>query len=198
MPAASRGLFALLILAVSLPSCAGRAGGSAADLHPTLTLTAAIEEGDMLALVAGWRPMRARHEEAAVPLEIAVVNKGLPGLSFDRESLQLEDASGRRYPVLSPEEVRAAGMTPDVDRRLGEILPVVRGRFPTFETAPSNLVPSFDAPSPRTTTFVPRYALAYDLVYFPRPAGGVRGQTFTLLLKGKEVPDPVICRFRVR
>lgn len=190
------------ILSVVLTGCAAAGGRGAvapgeSPPHPSFSRSSAIEEGTDLALVAGWRPMRARYDAAFVPLEIAIINKGLPALTITRESLVIEDESGRRYPVATPEEVRRAGLVPGLDRRLGEILDVVAGRFPTYERVPSNFTPGFDDPVARDPLVLPRFAWAYDIVYFPRPQEGVRSCMFTLLMTAKELPEPIVCRFRV-
>ena len=56
-----------------------------------------------------------------MPVEVAVVNKGLPGLTLTPESFFLVNEEGRRYPAVGGKELADNYGDVDVDRRLGVV-----------------------------------------------------------------------------
>ena len=169
---------------------------SAASSDPKLSISTYIEEGDLVGLVAGTRLTRTRSEREVIPVEVAVANLGLPGLTLTEESFVLRDAQGHREAVASGEALDRYGST-DVDRRQQELPPVVRGKWNGFRPVFMNFTRSFDEPTVTASLALPRFAYGVDILYFPRPAGGVRGKTFELELSAPELPDPVYVRFAV-
>ena len=190
-------LAALALVSLMLTGCltSGAATRSPSGLDRKLDNTSFIEEGDLIALVAGTRVAFAREHPDYFPLEVAVVNKGLEGLTVTPESFTLVDESGTSYPVVSGEEVRDATNV-DVDRRLSTLAPVIRGRYDGYTEVPGTLTTSFDRPIRRDLQ-LPRFSWAAELLYFPRPADGVRGRTFELFLRARDLDDPVFVRFKV-
>jgi hypothetical protein len=166
-------------------------------LDPKLSLSSYIEEGDSLALIVGTRQAGIVKDPNYLPLEIGVVNKGLTQLTLTPESFTLVDEDGNRYPMVTSEELYREYRRVDVDRRLGEIFQVMLGKFAVYSLVPSNFTPSFDNPTPRQRPVLQRYTLIHDLIYFPRPATGVRGFTFELFMDAPELESPVFVRFRV-
>ena len=190
------GVSVLLLMGCSLSS--SRVGPQGEPLHPTLTRSSYIERGKLLTVVVGTRPTRIRDEAKFMPLEIAVANNGMESLTVTRESFTLVNGDGsKRYSVVSAEELRDTDYNVDVDRRLGEVLPVMNDKYTNYERVASNLSPSFDAPSERSPVRLSRFSWLYDYIYFPWPEGGVEEQSFDLLFKTREMENPVVVRFAV-
>jgi hypothetical protein len=160
-------------------------------------LSSYIEEGKLVALVVGTRPARISNCQGYMPLEIGIANKGLKSLSLTPESFTLIDSAGSRYPMVYSKELYEHYGRVDTDRRLGEVLPVLRAKFQAYAAVPSNFTPSFDRPMDRRRLYLPRYSFTYDLIYFPCPGKGIRGQVFELFMTAPELPDPVFVRFEV-
>jgi hypothetical protein len=182
---------------VSWAGCAPSVGRQPADTDPKLSQSTFIEEGNLVALIVGARVTRLREKKPYIPLEIAVVNKGLPGLSFTAESFTLVDQEGNRYSTVGFDELREGYGNIDLDRRLGEVPPVVRGTRQGYNELPSTLTGSFDKPITRKV-FLPKFGYINDIIYFPTPAAGVRGRKFELFLDAPELEDPVFVRFEVQ
>ena len=189
----------LMVLFLMCGCASGRrpAGDEDGYLARKFALSSYIEEGDLVALIVGARQAGIVKESDYMPLEIGVANKGLSQLTLTPESFVLVDEDGNRYPAIPSTELYREYRRVDVDRRLGEILPVLLGRFPLYSLVPSNFTPSFDFPAPLKRPVLQRHALMQDLIYFPSPATGVRGRTFELFLSSPELESPVFVRFRV-
>ena len=193
---------ALLVLCCSL-LMAGCAAGSYATrtdgppIDPKFSLSSYIAEGKSVVLIVGARAAGIVKGENYVPLEIGVVNTGMKLLSITPESFTLVDEAGNRYPVVSSEELYREYGRIDVDRRLGEIFPVMRGKYASYPRIPSNFTSSFAAPTGRPKPVLNRYTMMYDLIYFPRPQGGLRGHRFELFMSAPELEDPIFVQFRV-
>lgn len=165
-------------------------------LDPKFSIASYIEEGAEVALIVGTRPTGFKEDEPYVPFEIAIVNKGLERLSLTRESFTLVDEEGNEYPAVGRDELARSYGNVDLDRRLGEIGPIVRGRFQAYTQVPSVLTPSFDKPIDRRL-YLRRFNFAVDFLYFPRPATGVRGRRFELFMRAPELEAPVFVKLRV-
>ncbi len=173
-------------------------GGRASDVHPKLSLTAYIEEGDLLAFLVDTRLAGLRSERDFVPLEVGVANKSMSGLTLSLESFRLVDGQDRSYPAVRGEEVqRGYEGSIDVDRRLGTLLPFMLGRFQAYSLVDSKLTRSFDEPLEVNRVQLPRYSMTHDLLYFPRPEDGIKDGVFTMLLTAEQLEEPIVLRFRV-
>ena len=164
---------------------------------PKFSLSSYIEEGNLIALIACSRPTQFREDRPYIPIEIAVVNKNVPFLSLSRESFTLVDEDGNEYPAVSGEELKKGGYSnPDMDRRLGELGPVVRGRWQSYVEVKSNFTTTFD----NAMEFDPkmaRFNYLIDWLYFPTPEKGVKGRRFELFVRSPELEQPVFVRFAV-
>ncbi len=167
------------------------------SLNPTLFRGSFIEEGDLLSLIVGTRVAKHRAKGALMPLEIALAVKGLGGLTLTRESFTLVDEQGVRYPVVGPDELRRARGYGDPDRRLGDILDPARTRFSPYSRIRSNFSPGFRDSLDLPRLYLPRANWIHDVLYFPRPEGGVRGKSFELHLVTPELNDPILIKFKV-
>jgi hypothetical protein len=196
-------LSALLVLTGTL-LLAGCAAGSYSvrtdgpPIDPKFALSSYIEEGKSVAFIVGARPAGIVSGEGYMPLEIGVVNKGMGVLHLTAESFTLVDEEGNRYPVVSSVELYREYRRVDTDRKLGEIFPIMRGKYETFDVVPSNFTPSFNFPVELPTPVLNRYTMMYDLIYFPRPEGGIRGKRFELFMNAPELENPVFVQFRVK
>ncbi len=166
-------------------------------LAPKFSQSSYIAQGDSLALIVGTRLAVIAEDPDYLPLEIGVANKGLAQLTLTPDSFVLIDEDGSRYSMVTSGEMFREYRRVDVDRRLGEILQFMLGKFSVYTLVPSNFTPSFDFPTPLRTPVLQRYTLIHDLVYFPRPATGIRGHTFELFLNTPELELPAVVRFRV-
>jgi hypothetical protein len=194
-----KGLLASVFLLTLLGSgCARRDTSSAPSpsTDPKLSLSSFIEEGNLVGLVAGAKLTRIRAGREVIPVEVAVANIGLPGLTLSPESFTLRDAHGGRYALVSRQELEGYGST-DLDRAQQELPPLVRGKWNGFRPVFMNFTRSFDEPTVTQPLAMPRFSYGVDILYFPRPEGGVRGKVFELELAAPELPDPVFVRFAV-
>jgi len=209
----SRRVFVAVGLAVGLGviligtwGCAARqpvTGQDASDLDRKLSTYAWIEEGDLVTFIVGTRATRYREDSAYIPLEICISNNGLKRLILTRESFVLVDEQGNRYPAASPRELMEGYDFLDLDReRLAELSAIIYNKFaaytqygskfsPTHSTAPfrENLV--------RDMVSLPRFGYILDFLYFPHPAGQLKGQRLELFLESPDLPDPVFLKFVV-
>ena len=185
----------IMALVAGCVTSPGKAIRSPSDLDRKLDNTSYIEEGDLVALIANTRIAYSRDNPDYLPLEVAIVNKGLPGLSLTAEAFTLIDGAGTSYPVVDGREVGRSHNI-DVDRRLGTLAPVVRGRYGGYRQVPAALTTSFDKPIPRDL-HLPRFSWSVEMLYFPRPEEGVRGRIFELFLNARELEEPVFVRFKV-
>lgn len=171
--------------------------GSVSDVDPTLRQSTYYEEGSLVALVVGARPARFRLSESFIPLEVAVVNKGLDALTVTPESFTLVAADGKRYPMASRDELSRLYGNTDRDRVLGEAEEALRSRYASYRRLPANLTPSFDRPIARDRVSLPRFGYLYDFLYFPRPEDAALIEPLELILSAPELEDPVFVRFAI-
>ena len=162
-----------------------------------MSLSSYIEEGQLLALVVSTRVTRLRGDRKYIPLEIAVVNKGMRSLTVNRENLTLVDDNGRRYPAVSRRELSKGYGSADSDRALGELPLWVNSWFSGFAPSPGVLTPTFDRPI-AIDFRLPRFTYAIDFLYYPMPEGGIENRKFELVLDSRELEEPVFVRFVVR
>ncbi|MDH3628985.1 MAG: hypothetical protein OEV00_01305 [Acidobacteriota bacterium] len=178
-------------------SCARRPlAGPAGGPDAKFTLTAFKQEGSLLAFVVDTKVMRLREGRDYVPVEIAVANKGLKALTLTAESFTLIDSTGTRYPTVGFEELSNGYGNVDVDRRLSNLRTSIAGAFLSYTPVRSTLTRSFDNPHEKTL-HLSRFTYAVDFIYFPRPADGVKGRQFDLLLEAPELDDPILVTFKV-
>lgn len=185
-----------VVTTLALAACASTARRAPGDVDPKLSQSSYIEEGNLLALIVGTRVARYREERGYIPFEVGVVNKGLASLSFTAESFTLIDEEGNRYSTVGFEELKNGYGNIDLDRRLEELAPVVRGSYQSYQERPSTLTASFDKPIVQRVS-LPKYTFAVDIIYFPKPSTGVKGKRFELFLTAPELQDPAFVKFEV-
>jgi len=185
-----------IVAVITLVACTSTAKRAPSDVDPKISQSSYIEEGNLLALMVGTRVTRYREDRNYIPFEVGVVNKGLASLSFTAESFTLIDEEGNRYSPVGFDELKSGYGNIDLDRRLEELAPVVRGSYQAYQERPATLTASFDRPIVQRV-HLPRYTFVVDIVYFPKPATGVKGKKFELFLAAPELQDPAFVRFEV-
>ncbi len=170
---------------------------SGTPLDPKLSRFTYIEEGNLVALIVSTRATRYRLTRPYIPVEVAVVNKGLDSLTLTRESFTLIDAAGSRYPVVGRDELSRGYGNTDVDRRLSDAIRLLQLKFSAYEPVPANLTPGFDRGIARDRVHLPRFSYMVDFIYFPRPKGNLVEGPLELHVRAPELPDPVFVRFSV-
>lgn len=203
----ARSLASLALCAALLTAsgCVGRTPVAPAPATPTgesaparkLNPTTWIEAGRLLDLVVSTRVTRGRLSRSHLPLEVAVVNHGVPGLEITTEELRLVDADGREYAVAGRRELLREYGNVDVDARLAELDPILAGRYGSYRAVARGWTGGFDRPFEGRVA-LPRFSWAADLLYFERPEGDLDGRTFDLLLKDDAFEDAPLVRFTVQ
>ena len=194
----------LLILLAS--ACATRqpmTGQAAADVDRKLSTFAFIEEGKLATLIIDTRPTRYRAKEPYIPIEIAIGNVGVKQLTLTRESFTLTDQQGNRYPCASPKELLDNYDYLDLDRDLEELEGIVFNRFGALTRYPSNFSPTHFAVRQGQSRVVidriqlPKFGYILDMIYFPTPTTGLKGQTLELAMTAPELTDAIFVKFEV-
>ena len=196
---------AAIVAALLLPSCATRreiTGLEVDGLDRKLSTFAFIEDGKLVEFIVGTKSARYREEDAYVPFEIVIANRGLRTLSLSRESFVLADEQGRRYQAANPRELLESYEFLDWDRTLAELRGIVDTRFAAFTQYPSNFSPRREVQLGRSNVVrdvvsLPKFGYLVDYIYFPQPEDGIKNGEYELFLYAPELPDPVFVRFRV-
>ncbi|MDX1388540.1 MAG: hypothetical protein R3344_05095 [Acidobacteriota bacterium] len=196
MTSRARSWIAILVALslLGIPGCAGPKRDPDVDFK--LTNTAYMEDGDLIAFVVSVRAALQREDRPYVPFQIAIMNKGLKGITINREFFELVDEDGNRYAPVGFDELKNSYGNIDLDRRLGDLDGVIEGKYQSYVREPSTLTESFDRPT-LLVTKLPRFAYIIDWLYFPMPEGGIKERRFELFLNAPELPDPVFVKFRV-
>lgn len=172
---------------------------AAGRLDAKLANSAWIADGEQVALVVSSRATRFRLKRAYVPVEVAVVNRGLKSLSLSRESFTLVDVRGRRYPLAGRKELGEGYRgSVDLDRRsFPEIEAIALAKYQSFSRIPSNFSPGFNNAIALDRVFLPRLAYMVDFLYFPTPEEYVPGEPLELRVAAPELENPAFVRFTV-
>ena len=197
-----------LISCLLLVSCAGHeriTGQPTTGLDRKLTTFSYIEDGGLVTFIVNTKATRYRDAAGYMPIEIAVANRGLKNLTLTRESFSLIDADKTRYPLASPGELIEGYEFLDFDRNsLAELEGIVQDKFATYTRYNSRFSPTRMATRNRRSNLVrdvvalPRFGYVVDMLYFPRPTGGILNQRFDLFLQSPDLEDPVFVKFEVR
>jgi hypothetical protein len=194
----------MILTLLALWGCAGReriTGQPTSGLDRKLSTYAWIEEGDLLTLIVDTRATRYRENEAYIPIEFAIMNRGLRSLTLTAESFTLVDAEGTRYPLASPEELFENYAFLEFDRLQGmaELEGLLVDKFSAFTRYQSQFSPDPGAirGTVHPTTHIPKSGYIIDLIYFPKPQTGVIDQVFELFVEAPQLEDAVFSRFMV-
>jgi hypothetical protein len=210
MPRKITAVVLLAVLTGVLAGCAAKQpieGRKADDLDPTLSPFSYIEEGKLITFVVGTQAARYREKTEFMPVEISIANTGVRNLVLTRESFELIDEEGNRYPLARPQELFEGYDFLDLDREALAVLPgVLAGRFAAFQPYGSKFSPTRSTVSDltgvgsivRDAVSVPKFGYIWDFLYFPRPVTGIKGHRFELFLESPSLPDPVFVKFEVK
>ncbi len=153
------------------------------------------EDANGLSVFAGGYPASLGADDAfvAVPVAISLMRTG-SSVAFTLESFTLSDSRGNRVPAAGFAEVKNGYPKLDIDRSLMRMWPIDVGM--TIAERP-RIASSFYPPTGAGTR-IQRVELApfswfSDVVYFPRPPGGLGGvMTLSVAVGGG---DPVELAF---
>ncbi len=141
---------------------------------------------------------RYRENDEYVPLEIGVANKKLNKLTLTRDSFTLIDELGNEYPLVSPEELLDNYRKQSVDLRIAHIIHIYRSLFGGLSSVDSNFQPNRPGHSlVWDKVELPRTYFMIDVIYFQRPATGIKGKKFELRVSTPELEEPIQVRFMI-
>lgn len=141
---------------------------------------------------------RYREKDEYVPLEIGVANKRLNKLTLTRDSFTLIDELGNEYPLASPEELLDNYRKQSVDLRIAHIIHISRSLFGGLSSVSSNFQPNRPGHSlVWDKVELPRTYFMIDVLYFQRPATGIKGKKFELRVSTPELEEPIQVRFMI-
>jgi hypothetical protein len=197
-------LAGLILSLLVMWGCVGRepiTGQPVDGLDRKLSTFAWIEEGDLLTFIVDTRATRYRENEAYIPIEFAIANRGLRSLTLTAESFTLVDSDGKRYPAASPEELFENYRFLEFDRLQGmaELEGLLVDKFSAYTRYQSQFSPAPGSirGTVHPTTHIPKFGYIIDLIYFPRPQTGIMGQEFELFVEAPQLEDPIFSRFMV-
>lgn len=141
---------------------------------------------------------RYREKDEYVPLEIGVANKRLNKLTLTRDSFTLIDELGNEYPLASPEELLDNYRKQSVDLRIAHITHISRSLFGGLSSVDSNFQPNGPGHSlVWDRVELPRTYFMIDVLYFQRPASGIKGKKFEFRVSAPELEEPIQVRFMI-
>ena len=182
------------------------------QLDRKLSRFAYIEDGDLITLVVSVNATRFREGEDYIPFEVALANTGVKRLQLGRESFELVDAEGNRYPMALTRELIEGYNFLDPDVRLAELEGLTFDKFAALTRYRTKFSPTragiFNDRTGRAEVIestelirdnliLPRFGYIVDMLYFPAPADGVLGKEFELFVSSPNLEEPVYVRFRV-
>jgi hypothetical protein len=192
-------LLGLAVLAAGCASVGPKGKGGEASKTASFNYT---WEDTNLAIIVDVELARRRAEEPYFPLGIKIANKRLNRIIVDRETLFLVDDADAVYPMPSVEEISLQydKLTPDnkFKSQTGILGDQIMTGFSYFRKAEGRLFPQTQGGG-RTvdSIYVQTKGYMEDLVYFPMPAGGIRGKILKLRLDVYELGKPLDVAFRV-
>lgn len=193
----------VLLAAFAVAGCAGgpHPYDDAAGLSPRLIRTAYYDDGKALFVGLDVTAAVAVDAERTLPLALVLADRGQAGAAFDRESFRLEDDRGQTFPLLSYEEFRALSRTTSLDRQASQkfyeaaaqrLGPAAGGENPVIRA-----VPFFGVETPRRDRLdLAAAEWARGMLYFPRPAGELKGRVFSLLVRPLGAAETIVVKFR--
>lgn len=172
-------------------------------LSPKLDPFIFFEEGGALFVGVDGRAAQYTKKGSIFPLGLGLVNHQRTTVEFGRESFVLESADGRRYPLVSVEEFNRDYNRSQSDDRLGESLRTImlsrygQGyRFQPWTPFPASFRGGATNAPDRLQLGRANYTVTY--LYFPIPASGLHGETFTLIVTPYESDESYLVDFSIR
>lgn len=189
-----RTLLAALVLLVAPPASANEP----VETSRTLRYLTYVERQGDVTLIVGSRIASYHPEEPFVPLEVSVrvKRRGKP-VTVGEESFTLVDTAGNAYQAVGLGELRAGYDRLNWDwERLGKEPRVAATTFNNDRRTRSRFYPGPNQGPRLSPVRLRGGTYLSDLVYFPRPAGGLDG-VLTLRLSGGGMGEPLEVRFEV-
>ena len=158
------------------------------------------EDGSLAMMIVGVDAARFIRDEPCVPLFVQVANKSKK-ITFEigRESFMLEDSLGHEYPLEPVEEVQQKYHRLDLDRQLfRQNRAFTATGVGLYNFIHSDFFPSSGRPGVLAQQVsLPPFAYMEDVLYFPIPETGLNGVPLRLVLKVKDLPEPIFVLFEV-
>ncbi len=127
-----------------------------------------------------------------------LANKGAGTLKLSRESFILQDENGRRYPVVPLSEINEGYGPTTLDRSLTTFRDIFNAHFLNYDRVQSNFFPERAGGGLVIDKLeVPRWRYVLDILYFPKPEGGIVGHRFELHVTAQGLKDGVFVKFQV-
>jgi hypothetical protein len=175
---------------------ASRAAAPSQALNPFVY----FEDGGVAFVAVDGRAAQYIKDERIFPLGFSIANRSKGTLTLTRESFILEDGSGAKAHPVSYAEFASGYGRARTDAGLADSFrEMMHLRFLTyaFESWPLYPPPSSSATAHERLE-LGRNGYTVSSLYFPAPAGGLHGSSFTLLVKANEAADSLVVRFRIR
>lgn len=157
-----------------------------------------LEEGKIVGFAVGTEAARYREKENYMPLAIGVANKDAGTIKLGRESFVLQDENGRRYPMVPVNEITGSYGPTQLDRSLTTFRDIFLSHFQTYDRVSSNFFPERASGGIVIDDVeLPNWRYVMDLIYFPKPDGGIVGRRFELHMTAPGLTDDVFVKFKV-
>ena len=168
------------------------------ELDPKYDQFTYVVEGESVAVGIASYVTRYREKEEYIPLEIGVANKMLDKLTLTRNSFLLIDEQGNEYSLTPVEELLENYKKQEADLRLSHIIQISRSLFGGLDQVESNFQPGRVSDKlVMDRVELPKWYYMIDMLYFQRPATGIKGKKFTFRFNAPELEKPIQVRFRV-
>lgn len=157
-----------------------------------------IVESDTVSVGVAAYVARFREKEDYMPLEIGIANKMLDKLTLKRNSFILIDEDGNQYSLTPVKELLENYHKQESDLQIVHITQISRSLFGGLDQVQSNFQPGRVSDKLVTDKVeLPKWYYMIDMLYFPRPATGIKGKKFTFRINTPELAQPIQVRFRV-
>lgn len=186
-------------------ACGGYQPEGDAWVDRRLSRFAYVGEEAGATLVVGTQAARYRENQKFMPVEIAVGNTSRVALRLRRTDFVLVDTAGIAYETVEPAVLVKEYNLLDMDRSALGVLPSqAASAFPGYRLTPSKFSPTRAATAGLFTRdvvhdeiVVPTGHYIVDFIYFPKPATGIEGRRFELVLSNAALEGSVRVSFVV-
>jgi hypothetical protein len=206
MASMNRALFGILLIAFLIPAtgCTPVTPEKPGPIEITkVGAYSYMRQNRDIAIVVDVEMTQKRTEEAYFPLGIKIANKRLSQVIVDRETLVLVDEKDQVYvmPSIVELEQKYDKLVPDhkFQSQTGIMGDDLLTGFSYYQKADGRFFPQVQGGA-RTIDAVIIRAHGYmeDMVYFPMPAGGIKGKMLKLRLNVFELKTPFEIVFPVQ
>jgi hypothetical protein len=122
----------------------------------------------------------------------------LEKLILTRKSFILIDEEGNEYSLTPVDELLENYHKQEADLQLSHITQISRSLFGGLDQVESNFQPGQVTDKlVMDKVEIPKWYYMIDMLYFQRPATGIKGKKFTFRINAPELVKPIQVRFRV-